>query len=276
MALTTLNAVAKKRLQGFQACITDFSNEINPIRNGKPVNAQISISTACGEVKTDPTSFESIGDTIEAREVEMHLQSAQFGIDWNSGIQIEQCFKINANKLCDKLIAVWSALITTTNFGASNDFDIAGAVTADAKDELFQKIFALLDVGSSKFLVANSALYSKGAPINQMSFDPTSGGGRVRGFDGFFENAYLNTGDVHGFVTDGTALAVVSRLPEWSPLVASKLDSSQNITIEELGLTVQLNLWGSTGNRAAYGTFDVVFGAGFYDKTALKIVGQTA
>ena len=206
----------------------------------------------------------------------MKLYSQQFGLDWNSGIQIEQLFKINANKLCDKLVSVWSALITTTNFGAATELDIDGAATADEKDDLFQQIFALLSVGSTKYFVGSSSLYSKGAPVNQMSFDPTKGEGRIRGFDGFYENAYLNAGTIKGFVTDGTSVAMVSRLPEWSPIVASKLESSSNFTIEDLGISVQLNLWGSTSSRATYGTFDVVFGAGVYDKTTLKIINQKA
>ncbi len=276
VVIDTLNTTAATRLQMFKSGVTDFSDEAVVIKNGKPVNAKISLTTGSGETKTNPTTFTDKGNTIEAKDIAISLYSQQFGLDWNSGVKLEQVVQNNANKICDKLVSVYTALLTTAKFGASNDFDIAGATTADAKDNLFQEIFALLDKGDSKILIACSSLFAKGAPVNMNSFDPTTGGGRIRGFDGFYENAYLNTGTVKGVVTDGNGVGLISRVPEWNSKLWAAGLSSTNVTIENLGITVQFNTWADLSDRSEYGTFDVVFGAGVYDTSATKLIGQSA
>lgn len=286
IAIQTANAVAANRISGFNTGVYDFSDEANPIRRGMPVNAQISLVTSSGAVAVNPTSFEGLNTTVAAKTVKVDLLSAQFGAEWSSAASVEQMVKDAMNRLCDKMVATRDALFTVSNFGALNTFDIAGATTGDAKDELFQAIWALQTKGSSKYLIAGSALYAKGMPTNMQSFDPLNGG-RIRGFDGYFEDglladvdpdgdtATLGKGDLKGVVTDGNGVALVSRVPQWTQRVSGLLESS-NITLDNIGMTVQLNFWGSTVGRIDYGSLDVVFGAGVYDTTATKLIGQIA
>ena len=276
IVIETVNTVAQKRLAGFKDLVNDFSAEaVNILQNGKPSTAQVSIDEGAGVTKENPTSFEDKGNTVNARPIACSLLSQQFGLNWNDGLKLEQVVQSNAHAFCDTMIGKVSALFTTANFGNINEFDISGATTADAKDNLFQEIFALLDKGNKKVLFANSSLYAKGAPVNMDSFDPTAGSGRVRGFDGFYEDSYLNAGSVAGVITDGRGIGIISRMPEWTGEVNRLLEQT-NILIENLGMSVQFNKWGSATSRSTYGTIDVVFGCGKYDTSATKLIGQSA
>lgn len=277
IAVETINAVATYRLQGFKDLVKDFSAEAVEIQqNGKPRTAQISLTTETGATKENPTEFEDTSTKVEAKPIVCTLLSQQFGKLWNDPITLEQIIAANMDKLCDTMMGKITALFTTTNFGALNQVDITGATTGDTKDELFQKIYALQSKGTKKILFANPTLYAKGAPVNQNSFDPTLGPGKVRGFDGFYEMGYLegNAAKVCGVLTDGSGIGLISRIPQWDSMVSSELQTT-TVTIDKLGLTVQLNKWGSTKTRAAHATLDVVFGAGVYDKTATKLIGDS-
>jgi hypothetical protein len=52
------------------------------------------------------------------------------------------------------------------------------------------------------------------------------------------------------------------------PGVASLLAGSRTITLPDLGLSVQLNTWGSLSTRSAWASLDVMFGAALGDNTA--------
>lgn len=273
--VNTLEAIAPKRLAMFTQMVRDFSSDAVVVQNGKPLTAQISLTTGSQATQENPSTFNSMGDTIVSRPITTALQSQQFGILWNSGIKMEQELESNVNTLCDALVAKWIAQLTTANFGAAETFDISGAITADAKDNLYQEIFATLTTGSKKILVCGSQLYAKGAPVNMQSFDPTKGD-RVRGFDGFYECSYLDSTAFKGVLTDGRGVGIIARAPEWSSKLGAAGLSSTNITIDRLGLTVQFNTWADTNTRAEYGTLDIIFGAGKFDTTATKLIGQTA
>jgi len=282
-----IREVAQTRAQGFKACVTDFSDTVNPITNaGIPKNVQVLVNTTVGTTKINPTSFENMDNTVTAKAVQLNLLSQQFGATWNSSIELKSLIKSNVNGLINKMYATRDALFTVANFGELNTVDIAGATTADKKDELFQAIWALQTKGMQKFLIAGSSLYSKGMPTNIQSFDPLAGG-RIRGFDGYSEDGYLadvdpdgstatlSAGDLKGVITDGGGIACVAQVPEWNEYVRPLLES-QNYQVEELGLSIQLNLWGATGSRSGYGSLDIVFGAGVLDATATKLIGQSA
>lgn len=273
--VNTLEAIAPKRLAMFTQMVRDFSSDAVVVQNGKPLTAQISLTTGSQATKENPSTFNSTGDEIASRPITVDLLSQQFGVLWNSGIKMEQELESNINTLCDAIVAKYIAQLTTANFGAAETFDISGAITADAKDNLYQEIFAKLTTGSKKILVCGSQLYAKGAPVNMQSFDPTKGD-RVRGFDGFYECSYLDNTAFKGVLTDGRGVGIIARAPEWSSKLGAAGLSSTNITIDRLGLTVQFNTWADTNTRAEYGTLDVIFGAGKFDTTATKLIGQTA
>lgn len=272
IVIDTVNTVASKRIEGFKECVTDFSAEAAEIlHNGKPATAQISIDEGAGATKENPKTFEDTGNNVAARPIAVSLLSQQFGLEYNSGVKLEQIIKSNTNALCDAMVAKFVAVLKLAT--ETVEVDVA-ASTADAKDNLFQEIFGALDKGNKKLVYLNSSLYAKGAPVNMQSFDPTSGG-KIRGFDGFYEISYLNTEDFAGVVTDGSGVGIISRLPEWTAEV-NRLLTQTNINIESLGMNVQFNTWASANSRSTFGSLDVVFGCGKYDLSATKkIVAKT-
>ena len=264
-------------MQGFKDLVSDFSSEaVGITAKGKPRTAKVSLDVDTGEVEKNSSDFESMDDQVDAKEIPCHLFSKKFGVTWDSGISLENILRANMNKLCNALIGEVSNLFTTANFGEIATFDIAGATTGDAKDNLFQEILAKSIKGDRKILFANPLLYAKGSPTNQQSFDANSGG-RWRGFDGFYEIGYFEnkkSDNVYGVLTDGNGIGLISRVPEWHPIVAEGL-TSQNIVLEGLGISVQFNQWASLKTRSAYASLDVCFGAGVYDKTGTILVGQS-
>lgn len=269
IVIETFNAVATKRIGGFKDCVSDFSADaVAILQNGKPTTAQISLDEGAGATKENPTTFEDTANTIVAKAIPVSLLSQQFGLSWDSGLKLESIIESNANALCDAMIAKFVAVLKQATGEVS--LDIAGAKDGDAKDNLFQEIFASLDKGNKKILYGNSSLYSKGAPVNRNSFDL---GGSVRGFDGFYELSYINGEDFAGVVTDGRGVGIISRLPEWTDNVNRLLDQSV-INVEKLGLSVQFNTWASANSRSTYGSMDVVFGCGKYDMSATKKIVQ--
>ena len=269
IVIETFNAVATKRIGGFKDCVSDFSADaVAILQNGKPTTAQISLDEGAGATKENPTTFEDTSNTIASRPIAVSLLSQQFGLDWNSGLKLESIIESNANALCDAMVAKFVAVLKQATGEVS--VDLAGATTGDAKDNLFQEIFASLDKGNKKILYGNSSLYSKGAPVNRDSFDL---GGSVRGFDGFYELSYINGEDFAGVVTDGRGVGIISRLPEWTADV-NRLLSQSVINVDKLGLSVQFNTWASASSRSTFGSMDVVFGCGKYDMSATKKIVQ--
>jgi hypothetical protein len=269
IVVETFNAVATKRIGGFKDCVSDFSADaVAILQNGKPTTAQISLDEGAGATKENPTTFEDASNTIVAKAIPVSLLSQQFGLAWDSGLKLESIIESNANALCDAMIAKFVAVLKQATGEVS--VDIAGAKDGDAKDNLFQEIFASLDKGNKKILYGNSSLYSKGAPVNRNSFDL---GGSVRGFDGFYELSYINSEDFAGVVTDGRGVGIISRLPEWTGAV-NQLLSQSVINVDKLGLSVQFNTWASASSRSTFGSMDVVFGCGKYDMSATKKIVQ--
>ena len=271
IVIETFNAVATKRIGGFKDCVSDFSADaVAILQNGKPTTAQISLDEGAGATKENPTTFEDASNTIVAKAIPVSLLSQQFGLAWDSGLKLESIIESNANALCDAMIAKFVAVLKQATGEVS--LDIAGAKDGDAKDNLFQEIFASLDKGNKRILYGNSSLYSKGAPVNRDSFDL---GGSVRGFDGFYELSYINGEDFAGVITDGRGVGIISRLPEWTADV-NRLLSQSVINVEKLGLSVQFNTWASANSRSTFGSMDVVFGCGKYDMSATKKIVQQA
>ena len=68
---------------------------------------------------------------------------------------------------------------------------------------------------------------------------------------------------------------MVARVPEFAQEIRNGLES-ENIYIEPLDLTVQFNKWADLNGRIVKGSLDIGFGAALLDKSASKIVLQTA
>ena len=167
-------------------------------------------------------------------------------------------------------------MFTTTAFGSGKQVsvDIAGVTNDSDAAQLLKGIYKSTKEGINKYLIGDSDLYSLALPSTLQGFNPSVNGGF--GFDGIYENnVWANGSTVKGVVTDGRAVAMVARLPEWSGAVADGLNS-EVIYIPSLDLSVQFNKWVDLNGRIDKASLDVAFGAAILDKTATKIILQSA
>jgi hypothetical protein len=80
------------------------------------------------------------------------------------------------------------------------------------------------------------------------------------------------TKTIKGFVASPEALAMASAIPYVDPAVAGLLQQSEIIDIPDLGISIQMNIWGSLASRGLNASFDVLFGAAKADGSALKFI----
>lgn len=227
----------------------------------------IPVTTSVGAVNTDPTSFGTNVREVTGAPVAMHLYSVDWSENYNDAVPGENSLQEAIETLAEKLGQVTLDCFSTANGFDTMTADVAGAVTDDAKNELYQSIYAGLTKAGAKYLIGNSALYSKALPVNRNSFDVSKEG--ARGFAGVYESSIL--GSNLGVVCNKKALGIVNLIPEF------KIDGleSQIITIDSLGgLKVALNKWSDLSSRAVKWSLDVAYGVGVFDKDSAKIITQ--
>ena len=266
--------VLQNRLAPLNAFSQDFStDELAPLKT-----VQVGIATAGSTTQTNATNFESGDSTLDNVEVSVsqysnsfHLTNAQI----NQGHRIENIAKINLHQLANKVIDVAMAPITTANFGAAVvDVDTAALVTTSS----LKTLWAALKDGDVRNCVLDGAIYAQFLPTNLDSYQLAAGGKNVgmHGFDLFtYNNRWSAAGaTINGFVCSPQALAVASGVPTSSP-ADSDMISQENVTLPDLGLTVQVNMWVSRSSRALWCSYDVMFGAAKGDGSAMKLLVLT-
>jgi hypothetical protein len=269
-AITTLSS----RLAPLKAFARDFSaDQIRP-----RATVQVPICSAGATVQTDATNFESGDSTLSNAAVTVNQYSASFALtnaEINQGFRIEMLAEKNLRQLANKIIDVALTPVTVANFGAATvDVDNAPLVTATS----LKSLWAALQDGSERNLVVDGSIYAQFLPSNLDGFT-LAGNGRssgIFGFDGFyFNNRWTGAGaTIKGFAASPEAVAMAAGIPLSSP-VTDDLISQENILIEDLGLTVQMNMWSSRSSRALWCSYDIMFGAAKGDTSALKILVLT-
>jgi len=269
-AITTLSS----RLAPLKAFARDFSaDQLRP-----RATVQVPICSAGATVQTNATNFESGDTTLSNAAVSVSQYSASFALtnnEINQGFRIEMLAEKNLRQLANKIIDVALTPVTTTNFGAAVvDVDTASLVTATS----LKTLWGALQDGSERNLVVDGSIYAQFLPSTLEGFT-LAGNGRnagIFGFDGFFfNNRWTGAGaTIKGFAASPEAVAMAAGIPLSSP-VTDDLISQENILIEDLGLTVQMNMWSSRANRALWCSYDIMFGAVAADTSALKILVLT-
>jgi len=269
-AITTLQS----RLAPLSAFSRDFSaDQLRPL-----ATVQVPIATAGSTTQTNATNFESGDSTLDNVAVSVSQYSNSFHItnaQLNGGHRLERLAKINASYLANKIIDIAFAPITTTNFGAAViDVDTADLVTATS----LKTLWASLKDGDVRNLIVDGSIYANFLPANLEAFQLASGGKNVGmyGYDFFtYNNRWDGAGaTIKGFACSPNAIAVASGIPTASP-ADSDMISQELITLDDLGLTVQMNMWVSRASRALWASYDVMFGASVADTGALKIIKLT-
>jgi hypothetical protein len=288
-AITTL----QPRLAALKSFASDFSDEV--ISGAGLRKLQVGVVQNAAAAVTNPTSFESTGDTVNAAPVQLQHISAQFGLtsaDLNKGFRLERILKANlralANAVMDvalapigsgtaaspKFASAYSTAVTTSNALPGNTF-ISGALGS---------IWSSISNSSSKALILDGSYYQYLLPQTGFNLDVA-----MKGAYGFENGIFLNnrwsgvtagtdnnlngtSRTIKGFVASQESLAMAAALPYVDPAVAGLLQQQEVIEIPDLGLSVQFNVHGSLASRSLFGTFDVLFGSAAADTSALKTI----
>ncbi len=235
----------------------DFSN--NVYVQGKA--HQVQVTTGGSTTLTNPTNFEqgdsttdNVGVTINHYSQPFHLTSQQI----NQKLSLESLADKNLQALRNKIVDVAMTPIDATNF-ASGSAAIAQASLAVGD---LQAGWASIATSPIKNCLLDGVAFSKFLPTSQDSFKPGAG---AYGFDGFFLNTRW-TGAVagtYGFICGPDAIAQASGIPDIYPAIQKLLFGSKVVTIEGLGLSVQVNVWGSASGRVVWCSYDLFYGAAY-------------
>lgn len=261
--LTTLG----NRLAPLRAFARDFTTDVL-IQNAY---VQVKKPNATSAIQTNPTNFET-GDTNIANvavQVKHYSKSFTVGsMEYNQQFRLADLVDINAQTVANKIIDVALAPITATNFATNVTVAQASFVAANAKT-----LWASVAKSSKRHLILDSVAFANLLPTSGENF-ALDGSSAYRpgayGYDGIILNTRWDGAgtNIYGFAAGPEAVAMAAGIPDVPPAVAEKLYGSRILTLEGLGLSVQLNYWGSSASRSDWASIDVMFGAALGDNTA--------
>lgn len=249
--------VLANRLAPLRVFTTDFTNEVRKAKD----TIQVPIVSATSATAVNPTNFEPGSDvTVGKTTVTLDHVVQFFGIsqaDLALGHRLENLVNINLAALADKLWSIAVTPITTVNFGAAT---VTTTAITPGSGHL-ASLWAKVSKAQTKSLVVNPTIYSQLIPVNA-DYLPLQNG--AYGFEGGVYYASNFTGAVSGldgFACSREAVAVASAAPAIDPAVSSQFQISESVTLDQLGMTVAYNVWGSTNNRQVNASIEVMFGA---------------
>lgn len=261
--ITTLG----NRLAPLRAFSRDFTTDVLT----QNAYVQVKKVEATSAVQTNPTSFET-GDTNIANvavQVKHYSKSFTIGsMELNQQFRLEDLVDKNAQTLANKIIDIALAPITATNFATNVTIAQASFSSTNAKT-----LWASVAKSSRRHLILDSTAFANLLPTSGENFalgGSTSYRPGSYGYDGIILNTRWDGAgtNIYGFAAGPEAVAAAAGIPEIHPAVAQNMYGSRVVTLEDLGLSVQLNLWGSAASRAVWGSLDVMFGAALGDNTA--------
>lgn len=253
LSLTSL----ANRLAGLANFASDFSGDV---KRPKDV-VQVALSTAGSSTLTNPTSFNSIGDsTLGATAVTLNHLYQPFGLsyaDVQNGIRLEKILKINMDKLADSIWAAATAPITVANFGAATVTAADADVTPGSAN--LKALWAGVSKAGRKTLIVNPGIYSQLIPTSTTSL-PLSAG--AYGFDGgvFYASQFPSEANLAGFACSSEAIAMAAAAPDLES-VGSEFLVREVVPVEGLGLNVYYNVWVDKSTRNVIGSMELMFGA---------------
>ena len=253
-----VQTVLSNRLAPLRLFTTDFSNEVKKAKD----TIQVPIVSATNATSVNPTNFEPGSDvTVGKATVTLDHVVQFFGIsqaDLALGHRLENLIKINVDALADKLWSIAITPVTTVNFGAAT----VTTTTITPGSGHLASLWSKISKSNNKGLVVTPSIYSALIPTNA-DFLPLQNG--AYGFDQgiYYANSFSGAvAGLDGFACSREAVCVASAKPMIDPAVSSQFQiSDQVVTIEQLGLSVYWNVWGSTNNRQVNASIELMFGA---------------
>jgi hypothetical protein len=249
--------VLANRLAPLRLFTTDFSNEVRKAKD----TIQVPIVSATSATATNPTNFEP-GSAVTVGKATVTLDHVVqfFGIDQADlaqGHRLENLVRINLDAIADKLFSIAITPITTSNFGNA----VVTTTTITPGSGHLATLWAAVSKGNRKGLVVTPQIYSALIPTNTFGLSLSQG---AYGYENGVYFASSFTGAVSGldgFACVPEAICVASAQPMIDPSVKAQFSVSDSVTVDELGLTLQYNIWGSTSNRQVNASIEVMFGA---------------
>jgi hypothetical protein len=253
-----VQTVLANRLAPLRLFTTDFSNEVKKAKD----TIQVPIVSATSATAVNPTNFEPGSDvTVGKATVTLDHVAQFFGIsqsDLALGHRLENLIKINVDALADKLWSIAITPVTTVNFGAAT----VTTTTITPGSGHLASLWSKISKSNNKGLVVTPSIYSALIPTNA-DFLPLQNG--AYGFDQgiYYANSFSGAvAGLDGFACSREAVCVASAKPMIDPAVSSQFQiSDQVVTLDQLGLSVYWNVWGSTNNRQVNASIEVMFGA---------------
>ncbi len=251
------------------AALRGFSRDFGVDRLKPRATVQVPKATVAATTQTNPTNFESGDSTTTAVSVSVAQLSQDFNVtndELAKGHQLVTVAAKNAQAFANAISDIWTALITVANYGAATQ--IGTAATFDAAD--LAPIYALAKNYGQKNLILDGGHLAYLLPTDKFKFRLGEEG--AYNFDLIAEqNRWTNaTANTVGFVCDPGAIAVCSGLPVSLP--SGEFIELGTVSIESLGLTVQMCHWFSRGGRVHWMSYDVMFGAAAGDITAGEVL----
>jgi hypothetical protein len=228
LSLTALS----NRLAGLRNFASDFSSDV---KRPKDV-VQVALSTAGSATLTNPTSFNSIGDsTLGASAVTLNHLYQPFGLsyaDVQNGIRLEKILKINMDKLADSIWAAATAPITVANFGAATVTGADSTVTPGSAN--LRALWAGVSKAGRKTLIVNPGIYNA--------------------------SLFPSEAKLAGFACSAEAIAMAAASPDLDS-VGNQFLVREVVPIEGLGINVSYNVWVDASTRNLIGSMELMFGA---------------
>lgn len=252
-------------LSPLRAFSRDFG--VNPLAPRSDV--KVRKATANGTAQKNPTNFE-VGDSVlDVIPVTVDQYNRSYHITNNelqSGHRMMHLAEANAQVFANSLSDAWTVLLKSTNF--SKVADVGAAEDFGAED--LKPIRSAAKDLPTKNLVMDGAYTSYLLPTDRQQFRLGEQG--AFNFDLIAEqNRWTDADDgVVGLCASPNGLAVASGLPVQPP--AGEFLTLQNVTLEQLGLTVQVCSWYSRQGRVNWASYDVMFGAAAGDGGALVLL----
>lgn len=257
----TLAERVKTKLSNVLVSLRAFSRDYSTKVYNQGQSHIVSMTTAGSATLTNPTNFEQGNSTKVPVPITINHYSQPFHVtsaELNSRHKLEDLADRNLQTLGDTILGVAFAPITAANFTSGSGII---AQTALAVSDL-QAGWAAIAKSPEKHCILDGVAFSKFLPTSKDSFTPGAG---AYGFHGFHLNTNWTGAEagVYGFIAGPDSICMASGIPDIAPAVQKLLMESRLVTIEGLGLTVQLNVWGSLTSRAMWASYDLFFGAAF-------------
>ena len=262
--------VLQNKLAPLSAYSQDFGVDI--LRPRATVQVEKSGTPATGQ--SNPTNYES-GDTTNSNvPVTVNELTQSFNVssqELMQGHKLETKAGNNLHAFADDINDVVFALLAEATF--TNTVVVATEAAIATSD--LQEGWGSIAKSPTKHAVLSGPAFANFLPTNRESFVPGAG---AFGFDGFHLATKWDAAteaNTRGFFCGPNAIAVASGLPDMSPAVRGQLESTRVIEVPDLGLSVELCLWGSAASRATWVSYGVMFGAAVADISALTLYQTT-